>query len=92
MRLGCDQHQTVFTERNHFQTLGTYIAGNDADLDLAFGYGTHDLIGESLFQIDIHIRMRGQKFWQQRRNIGWRTARDGASVPALSSPMASPTT
>ena len=36
MRLRCNQHQTVFAERDDFQALGTDIACNDTDFDLAF--------------------------------------------------------
>ena len=67
MRIRSDQHQPIFHIGQYLQPLGAYIAGNDTDIDFAFRDGAHDIVGESLFQIDIDIRMTGQKFGQHRR-------------------------
>ena len=61
MRLGSDQHQTIFAKRNRFQALSADIASNDTDLDLAFRDSPHDVIRKPFLEIDIYIWMRGEK-------------------------------
>ena len=64
MRLGSDQNQTVFAKRNRFQALSANITRHDSDFDLAFRDSAHDVIRKSFLEIDIYIRMRGEKSGQ----------------------------
>ena len=72
-----DQHEAVGAERQGFETGHLYRAGDDADIRSAVGDRGDDLVAEPLLQVDIDLRMRGEKVaerlgqeFRQRVGIG----------------------
>ena len=61
MALRDDQHEPVGAERQGFQTRHHDRAGDDADIGGSIGDRRNDLIAEPFFEIDVDLRMCGEK-------------------------------
>jgi hypothetical protein len=63
----CDEHETIDAERKHFEPGDILGACDDADVRLAVRDGGDDLVAESLFEVDVHLRVRAQ---EQAQRLG----------------------
>ena len=61
MTRGDREHEAVGAERQGFEPGGLDHAGDDADIGGAVGDRGDDLVAEPLFQIDVDLRMGGEK-------------------------------
>jgi hypothetical protein len=55
------EHKPVYAERQDLETRHLDRAGNDPDIGRAVGDGGDDLVAEPLLQIDVDLRMGGEK-------------------------------
>ena len=61
------QHQSVVVEGKRLQAGGAHVAGDDADIGLAFVHRLDDLAAGKLAQVDVHRRVLGQELAQRLR-------------------------
>ena len=63
----CDEHEPVDAEREYFQAGHVLGAGDDADIRLPVGDSRDDLVAQTLLEIDVDLRVRGEELAERLR-------------------------